>query len=77
MFALFTAYAIVCVKNEIYVGFGICNRQNGKSESVQKDIQCLQCENPAKPGLLNRGRLKKTNPKHLVEVLPLFPHPMS
>lgn len=52
MFSLFTAYAIVCVENEIYVSFCICNKHNWKSESVQKDIQCLQCEKPANPRLL-------------------------
>lgn len=58
MFSLFTGYAIVCVENEIYVGFGICNKQNWKSESVQKDIQRLQHEKHAKPRLLNWGWLK-------------------
>lgn len=55
MLSLFTAYAIVCVENKIYVGFGLCHQQTENLETVQKDIQCLQCENPAKPELLNRG----------------------
>jgi len=62
MFSLLTPYAILCVENQVYVGFSTCTQQNRQPESVQNDIQCLQCENPAKPGLLNWGQLKKLIP---------------
>lgn len=38
MFSLFTAHAIACMENKNYEGFSMCDQQNRKFESVQKDI---------------------------------------
>lgn len=70
MFSLFTAYAIVCVENKIYVGFGLCHQQNWKSWVCTKRHSMSSVWKPCETWITKLGLTKKMNPKYLVRVLP-------